>query len=144
MFSHLRAAQPEFASQRTRRRWADCVNRLLREADRTPDRLHPRGITPIYDRQVIVACSPALREIRDVLLDETVDVRTSDLKELKTLMCEGAVSPLMRRNVAAARGGTDEVLDRFNGSPAARSARSDAVPTSERWVPTQPRAAGRR
>jgi hypothetical protein len=143
MSIHFRAEQPEFASQRARRRWAESITRLLREEDRRPDRFHPRGLAPIFDRRVVLASSGALWDVRDVLVDDTVDVRTRDLKALKTFLCEGAVSPLFRHDRDAARRSGAELRDRFSLSPAAAWPQAGASGVRGRRIQTAPRAGAR-
>jgi hypothetical protein len=114
LFGH--APQAEFAAQRDRQRWADSIDGLLRNLDRPVGRLGARGLRPLYRTDVVTACAPALRQVRDVLLDPQAEVRTRDLRSLNTFICEGSVSPLLGGNADAARRGALELQSAFTTS----------------------------
>ena len=113
MFSVHRAPRSEFASLRDRQSWARSIDGLVRNAERPTGGLRPRGVRPIYQPRVVLACAPQLRDIREVLLSPATDVRTGDLRKLQTFICEGAVSPLMGNDPEAARQAARKVRSAF-------------------------------
>lgn len=71
MISHYHAADFEVASHRARRRWAEHIDGLLGDGS--------------------VACAPSLGKAHDILLDPTVEVRSSDLHQLMQALRDAAV-----------------------------------------------------
>jgi hypothetical protein len=89
----LTATRPRplpYATRRDRVRWAHAIDALLRDAvaQRPPGR--PRLTEPV----VVRACAPALRRVRDALLDAHVEVRPQTLSLVAAFVCDGARSPL--------------------------------------------------
>lgn len=125
MFTIFHSQPSEFASLHERKKWARSIDGLLRNADRPMGGLHPRGVRPIYTPQVVYACAPQLRDIRDVLLDVSVDVPTSRVRSLQEFICEGSISPLLGPDPDAARRRASELRAAF--TMAKRSPKSDRV-----------------
>lgn len=101
LFHHPAPADP--ASPHDRRRSADCITGLLRDLDRPAPRWQPRGARSLYRPEIVSVCAPALRQVRDTLLDSAVDVAAGDLRRLQTFLCEGATSPLFGSRPDVAR-----------------------------------------
>jgi hypothetical protein len=102
MFTMFQERHGELASLHERQRWAKAVDRLVHEAQR-PVGLHPRGLAPIHDPSVLLACEPELHEIREALLDSETPVHSEAIDRLESFVCDGSRSPLMRRDADAAR-----------------------------------------
>jgi hypothetical protein len=113
MFTLFRRTTRESASLRERRRWAGSIERLLQEADRPDGWRDAHGIRPVYEPQVLRACALPLRQIRDVLLDTSVEVPTGHLRRLWMFTCEGSVSSLLGYSPEAAHRGAVELRSAF-------------------------------
>jgi hypothetical protein len=116
MFTIFRKPQGEFATLRDRQRWARSIDALLRDAEKPATVGGPRGVRPLYSPRVVSACAPALRHVRDVLLDTRTDVRTVTLRKLHAFVCDGVSSPLLGRNPEAAKRGALELRGAFDAA----------------------------
>jgi hypothetical protein len=76
---------------RARANWAKAIGTLLNEIDRPQPRL--RSLHPLYRRDVLFACAPALTEIRWVLEDSAAPVRPEAMRRLRDFLTDGASSP---------------------------------------------------
>jgi hypothetical protein len=78
-------------SARARASWSKSIGNLLSEIDRPRPRL--RSPRPLYRRDVLLACAPALTEIRWVLEDSAAFVRPEAMRRLRDFLTDGAASP---------------------------------------------------
>jgi hypothetical protein len=76
---------------RARASWAKAIGTLLSEIDRPQPRF--RSLRPLYRRDVLLACAPALTEIRWVLEDSAAHVRPEAMRRLRDFLTDGASSP---------------------------------------------------
>jgi hypothetical protein len=98
-----------YATRRERVRFAHGIDLLLRDASAP---CSPRQ-RPLADPDVVRACAPALRRVRDALLDAHVDVRPQTLRLVAAFACDGARSPLYGRDAGAAAQRADELRAAF-------------------------------
>ena len=96
---------------RARTRWARSIEHLIADADRR-ERYHPYA-RPIYRKDVVRACAPALTEIRWVLVEQETTVRPEAMARLRQFLTDGAASPLHRDDALAARRAAHEIASAF-------------------------------
>jgi len=98
-----------YATRSERVRLAHGIDLMLRDATACYVPRRP----PLADPRVVGACAPALRRIRDALLDAHVDVRRQTLRRVEAFTCDGARSPLYGRDAAAAAARAEELRTAF-------------------------------
>jgi hypothetical protein len=97
---------------RERDQWAQTIDELVAQVT-GPQALFGRKLSRLYDRDVVRACAPALRDIAAVLHDDAQPVSREALTRLETFMCDGARSPLFWPGPDAARIGASELRSAF-------------------------------
>ena len=97
---------------RERARWAQTIDELLEQATQ-PQPSFGRSLSPLYDRVVVRACAPALRDVAAVLRDDAQPVSREALMRLEAFMCDGVESPLFGQDPDTSRTGSRELRSRF-------------------------------
>jgi hypothetical protein len=90
--------------------WVASIDRTLESACTRAERQGPR---PLMRPDVVWSCVPALHLIKQVLADPARDVAPTAIRRLRSLLTDGATSPLFRDDPDAAREAVEQLATAF-------------------------------